>query len=71
MCGGIYGGCTVKQSCAIQDVWEVKRMLREADSGLNDPRDMSNNLASGQPWSSELGTINQYGEILRIMGFVL
>ena len=26
--------------------------------GLNDPRDISNNLALGQPWSSELETID-------------
>ena len=47
----------MKQSCASQDVMEVKHAPRIRFWGLN-PQDMSNNLALGQPWSSELKTID-------------
>ena len=43
-------------------------MLREADSDLNDPRDISNNLALGQPWSPELEAIDTT-EIVNV-GFI-
>ena len=39
---------------------EVKRMLREPDYDLNYPRNISNNLALGQPRSSELRAINRH-----------
>ena len=47
----------MKQSCASQDVMEVKHVPRIRFCGLN-PQDISNNLALGQPWSSELETID-------------
>ena len=36
-------------------------MLREADSGGNQLRDITTNLALGQPWSSALGGKRHHG----------
>ena len=52
-CGVIYGFRLMNNLTQV-NMWEVK-MFREADSGLNEPREISNDLALGQPWSSELG----------------
>ena len=38
---------------------EVKRIFRRDDSGLNERQDMQDNLALGQPWSSELNSRTQ------------
>ena len=48
----------INHSCASHDVWELKNVLRSRFWGLNDPCDISNNLALGQPWLSELETID-------------
>ena len=47
------------ESLARDKMWKVKQtMLRETDSGLNNPREISNNLALRLPGSSELGAID-------------
>ena len=48
----------MKQSCVSQDVWELQHAPKSRFWGVNDPWDMSNNLALGQPWLSELETID-------------
>ena len=48
----------MKRSCASQDVWEVKHAPRSRFRVLNESREISHDLALGQPWSSELGAIN-------------